>query len=102
MDRTWPVDTNDTRTTSTSGKCRDLRRTAGFFKDTYLVRRGGSMGITWRLAILCIFLCALAMPALQAAGTALPHAQVSVAVNSLGLLDLVQIAAEGLAPTSQY
>jgi hypothetical protein len=25
-----------------------------------------------------------------------------VAVNSLGLLDLVQIAAEGLAPTSQY
>jgi len=42
------------------------------------------------------------MPALQAAGTALPHAQASVAVNSLGLLDLVQIAAEGLAPTSQY
>jgi hypothetical protein len=32
----------------------------------------------------------------------LPNAQASVAVNSLGLLDLVQIAAEGLMPTSQY
>jgi hypothetical protein len=37
---------------------------------------------------------------LQAAGTALPKANASVAVNSLGLLDLVQIAAVGLAPTS--
>lgn len=35
---------------------------------------------------------------LEAAGSALPDAQASVAVNSLGLLDLVQIAAEGLAP----
>ena len=39
---------------------------------------------------------------LEAADTALPNAQASVAVNSLGLLDLVQIAAEGLAPKSQY
>lgn len=39
---------------------------------------------------------------LQAGGTALPDAQASVAVNSLGLLDLVQIAAEGLAPKAQY
>lgn len=39
---------------------------------------------------------------LQAAGTAFPNAQASAAVNSLGLLDLVQIAAEGLAPKSQY
>src|SRR5882724_7009148 len=39
---------------------------------------------------------------LQSAGTAAPAAQASVAVNSLGLLDLVQIAAKGLAPTSQY
>jgi hypothetical protein len=39
---------------------------------------------------------------LEAGGTALPHAQASAAVNSLGLLDLVQIAAEGLAPKSQY
>jgi len=39
---------------------------------------------------------------LEAGGTALPHAQASVAVNSLGLLDLLQIAASGLAPTSQY
>jgi hypothetical protein len=29
-------------------------------------------------------------------------AQASVAVNSLGLLDLVQIAASGLAPNPQY
>jgi YVTN family beta-propeller protein len=35
-------------------------------------------------------------------GTALPDAQASVAVNSLGLLDLVQIAARGLAPQTQY
>ena len=39
---------------------------------------------------------------LEAGGMALPNAQASVAVNSLGLLDLVQIAAEGLAPKSQY
>jgi YVTN family beta-propeller protein len=37
-----------------------------------------------------------------AAGASLPNAQASVAVNSLGLLDLIQIAAEGLAPKSQY
>ncbi len=35
-------------------------------------------------------------------GTALAEAQASVAVNSLGLLDLVQIAAKGLAPQTQY
>ena len=39
---------------------------------------------------------------LEAASTALPYAQASVAVNSLGLLDLVQIAAVGLAPNKQY
>ena len=39
---------------------------------------------------------------LQAAGSAWPDAQASVAVNSLGLLDLVQIAAKGLAPKAQY
>jgi YVTN family beta-propeller protein len=39
---------------------------------------------------------------LEAAGRSLPNAQASVAVNSLGLLDLLQIAAEGLMPTSQY
>jgi len=39
---------------------------------------------------------------LAAGGTAFPNAQASVAVNSLGLLDLVQIAAEGLAPKAQY
>jgi YVTN family beta-propeller protein len=39
---------------------------------------------------------------LGAGGTALPNAQASVAVNSLGLLDLIQIAAEGLTPKSQY
>jgi YVTN family beta-propeller protein len=39
---------------------------------------------------------------LEAAGTAWPDAQASVAVNSLGLLDLVQIAAAGLAPKAQY
>jgi len=39
---------------------------------------------------------------LEPAGTALPEAQASVAVNSLGLLDLVQIAAKGLAPQTQY
>jgi hypothetical protein len=39
---------------------------------------------------------------LDAGGTALPDAQGWVAVNSLGLLDLVQIAAKGLKPKSQY
>ena len=39
---------------------------------------------------------------LEAGGTVLPDAQASVAVNSLGLLDLVQIAAAGLAPKAQY
>jgi YVTN family beta-propeller protein len=39
---------------------------------------------------------------LTAAGVELPNARASVAVNSLGLIDLVQIAAEGLAPKMQY
>jgi YVTN family beta-propeller protein len=39
---------------------------------------------------------------LEAGGTALPDAQGWVAVNSLGLLDLVQIAADGLTPKAQY
>jgi YVTN family beta-propeller protein len=39
---------------------------------------------------------------LEAAGTALPGGQASAAVNSLGLLDLVQIAAKGLAPKAAY
>ena len=39
---------------------------------------------------------------LQAAGSALPDAEASVAVNSLGLLDLIQIAAKGLTPKTQY
>ena len=39
---------------------------------------------------------------LQAVGPELPNAQASVAVNSIGLLDLVQIAAAGLSPKSQY
>ena len=39
---------------------------------------------------------------LEAGGTALPDAQASVAVNSLGLLDLIQIAARGLSPQTQY
>ena len=39
---------------------------------------------------------------LEAGGTALPDAQASVAVNSLGLLDLIQIAARGLSPRTQY
>src|ERR1700751_3240792 len=39
---------------------------------------------------------------LEAGGTARPDAQASVAVNSLGLLDLVQIAAKGLAPKETY
>jgi YVTN family beta-propeller protein len=39
---------------------------------------------------------------LESAGATFPKAQASVAVNSLGLLDLVQIAAQGLTPKSQY
>jgi YVTN family beta-propeller protein len=39
---------------------------------------------------------------LEAGATALPDAQASAAVNSLGLLDLVQIAARGLAPKQSY
>ena len=39
---------------------------------------------------------------LEPTGTALPEAYASVAVNSLGLLDLVQIAAKGLAPKASY
>ena len=39
---------------------------------------------------------------LEAGGTALPDAQASVAVNSLGLLDLVQMAAKGLSPRTTY
>jgi len=39
---------------------------------------------------------------LEAGGTSFPDAQASVAVNSLGLLDLVQIASKGLAPKAQY
>jgi hypothetical protein len=39
---------------------------------------------------------------LAAAGSASPKAQASVAVNSLGLLDLVEVAAENLMPASQY
>jgi YVTN family beta-propeller protein len=39
---------------------------------------------------------------LEAGGTALPEAQASVAVNSLGFLDLIQIAAKGLAPKESY
>ena len=39
---------------------------------------------------------------LEAGGTALKDAQASVAVNSLGLVDLVQIAARGLTPQTPY
>ena len=39
---------------------------------------------------------------LEAAGTTLPAPQASAAVNSLGLLDLVEIAARGLASGSEY
>jgi YVTN family beta-propeller protein len=39
---------------------------------------------------------------LKSAGPGLPEAEATVAVNSLGLLDLVQIAAKGLTPGSQY
>src|SRR6266480_1491736 len=39
---------------------------------------------------------------LETGGSELPDAQASVAVNSLGLLDLVQIAAKGLSPQTSY
>jgi YVTN family beta-propeller protein len=39
---------------------------------------------------------------LEGVGPSAQHAQGWVAVNSLGLLDLVQIAAEGLEPKAQY
>jgi hypothetical protein len=39
---------------------------------------------------------------LEAVDGSLPNAQASAAVNSLGLLDLLQIAAEGLMPTTKY
>jgi YVTN family beta-propeller protein len=39
---------------------------------------------------------------LEPEGTALPNAHASVAVNSLGLLDLVEVAAAGLTPQTQY
>jgi hypothetical protein len=39
---------------------------------------------------------------LEAASSSLPNAQGSAAVNSLGLLDLVQITAAGLMPSTQY
>jgi YVTN family beta-propeller protein len=39
---------------------------------------------------------------LQSGAPALPNAQATVAVNSLGLLDLLQIAARGLAPKTRY
>jgi YVTN family beta-propeller protein len=39
---------------------------------------------------------------LEAGGATSSKAEASVAVNSLGLLDLIQIAARGLAPQTQY
>jgi hypothetical protein len=39
---------------------------------------------------------------LDATGASFSDARASAAVNSLGLLDLVQIAARGLAPKTQY
>src|SRR6476469_8235468 len=39
---------------------------------------------------------------LEPAGAAFPEARASVAINSLGLLDLIQIAAKGLSPQTQY
>jgi YVTN family beta-propeller protein len=39
---------------------------------------------------------------LEAAGTALPNAHASATVNSLGLLDLIELAPAGLAPKTQY
>ena len=61
----------------------------------------------FRMAPVPKILCRSEMPrnsaaALGCGGTALPDAQASVAVNSLGLLDLVQIAARGLSPRTQY
>jgi hypothetical protein len=44
----------------------------------------------------------IARLSLEADGTALPNAHASAAVNSLGLLDLVEIAAAGLAAKTQY
>jgi hypothetical protein len=39
---------------------------------------------------------------LEAGGKTFPHANASATVNSLGLLDLIEIAAARLAPKSQY
>jgi YVTN family beta-propeller protein len=39
---------------------------------------------------------------LEAASSSLPNAQASAAVNSLGLLDLLEIAPVGLVPNAQY
>jgi YVTN family beta-propeller protein len=39
---------------------------------------------------------------LESAGGALPNAEGSVAVNSLGLLDLVQVTVAGMTPQTQY
>jgi YVTN family beta-propeller protein len=39
---------------------------------------------------------------LEAASSSLPNAQASAAVNSLGLIDLVELAPVGLMPNSQY
>jgi YVTN family beta-propeller protein len=39
---------------------------------------------------------------LEAGGSALPDAHASAAVNSLGLVDLIELAPAGLAPKSQY
>jgi YVTN family beta-propeller protein len=39
---------------------------------------------------------------LQSASPALPNARASAAVNSLGLLDLIEVAASALTPKSQY
>jgi YVTN family beta-propeller protein len=39
---------------------------------------------------------------LEAGGSVLPNAHASAAVNSLGLLDLIEVAAAGLAPKEQY
>jgi YVTN family beta-propeller protein len=39
---------------------------------------------------------------MEPGGSAFPNAHASVAVNSLGVLDLVEVAAAGLSPKSQY
>jgi len=44
----------------------------------------------------------LARLRLESADAALPNSYASAAVNSLGLLDLVEIAASGLSPKTQY